>query len=346
MLELRWLIVALVVVAFVQRGAAAQEQNAVFVGGEGGYHTYRIPALMVSAKGTVLAFCEGRRNSGSDAGDIDLLLKRSLDGGATWGAAQVVWKEEGDVTIGNPCPVQDSSTGRIFLAFCRNNDRVFMMSSDDDGVTWAAPTEITQAVKPAGWTWYATGPVHGIQLANGRLLMPCDHRLEDNKIMYSHVIYSDDHGATWRLGGLLTANTDECTAAELADGSVYLNMRSYEGKNRRAVARSTDGGATWSAVTLDESLVEPVCQASVLRYQDRLLFSNPANEKRVRMTVRVSGDDGRTWSAGKVLHEGPSAYSDLAALADGTLLCLYERGEKNAYETITLARFAVEWLTR
>ena len=333
------------------KAACLPKQAPVFVSGEGGYHTYRIPAILVTRNGTVLAFCEGRRKGRSDHGDIDLVLKRSLDGGETWQATQVVWQEEGDVTIGNPCPVEDRDTGRVWLGFCRNNDRVFVTHSDDDGATWAAPVEITQDVKPESWTWYATGPVHGIQLENGRLLMPCDHRLEGSKTMYSHVIYSDDHGATWRLGGVLGENTDECTAAQTVDGAVYLNMRSYHGKNRRAVARSTDGGATWSQVTLDEALIEPVCQASVLRYstakdgdKNRLLFSNPASTERVRMTIRVSYDEGQTWTAGKVLHAGPSAYSDLAVTADGTILCLYERGAASAYETITLARFGIEWL--
>lgn len=337
-------------------GAAAAQgtdpvQAMVFVGGEGGYHTYRIPAMVVSKKGTVLAFCEGRRNSGADAGDIDLVLKRSFDGGATFEPMQVVWQEEGDITIGNPCPVVDQSTGTIWLPFCRNNERVFVTHSDDDGATWAAPVEITQAVKPAEWGWYATGPVHGVQLNDGRLLIPCDHGTKGVKGNQSHVLFSDDHGATWVLGGSLALNTDECTAVQLLDGRVYLNMRSYEGKNRRAIATSQDGGKTWSDVTLDEALVEPVCQASVIRFSDgsggdtpRLLFSNPANEKRFRMTVRVSNDEGKTWSAGRMLYEGPSAYSDLAVLPDKTILCLYERGERGAYETITLARFSIGWL--
>ena len=166
--------------------------------------------------------------------------------------------------------------------------------------------------------------------------------------MYSHVIYSDDHGKSWHLGGVLAEKTDECAAVETADGRVYLNMRSYHGKNRRAVAWSADQGQTWTEPVLDEALIEPVCQASVLRLTDaqrqRLLFSNPANKKRVRMTVRTSYDEGKTWTQGRVLHQGPSAYSDLAVAADGAILCLYERGRDGAYETITLARFSLAWL--
>ncbi|NIA14453.1 MAG: exo-alpha-sialidase [Nitrospiraceae bacterium] len=329
----------------------APEQQPVYIGGEGGYHTYRIPALLVTAKGTVLAFCEGRRNSGSDEGDIDLVLKRSFDHGVTWQDMQVVWGEKGDTTIGNPCPVQDTKTGRVWLLFCRNNSRVFVTYSDDEGATWNEPREITGDVKPDNWTWYATGPVHGIQLDSGRLLIPCDHRIADDERQYSHVVYSDDHGATWTLGGSLDPLTDECTAVQTVGGEVYLNMRSYEDKHRRAVAWSNDGGVTWTAPVLDQTLVEPRCQASAVRLttvedggRNRVLFANPASPMRVKMTVRVSYDECRTWNEGKLLHEGPSAYSDLAVAADGTILCLYERGPKNPYQTITIARFGLGWL--
>jgi sialidase-1 len=248
--------------------------------------------------------------------------------------------------------VVDQSTGIIWLPFCWNNDRVFVTKSDDDGATWATPVEITADVKPQNWSWYATGPVHGVQLSSGRLLIPCDHRVIGEERNRSHVVYSDDHGATWRLGGVLDERTDECVAVETTDGSVYLNMRSYHGENRRAVARSTDGGESWSPVTLDEALIEPVCQASAIRFTDekrndrnRMLFSNPASTDREQMTVRVSYDEGRTWTDGAVLHAGPAAYSDLCVTSDLMPVCLYERGDDNAYETITFAVFSLQWLT-
>src|SRR5262249_28359830 len=131
-----------------------------------------------------------------------------------------------------------------------------------------------------------------------------------------------------------------------------INMRSYHGKNRRAVATSGDGGRTWSEVTLDEALIEPVCQASLLRYtlakdggKDRLLFANPASTKREKLTVRLSYDEGKTWPVAKVLHAGPAAYSALAVLPDRAVGCLYEQGGKSPYEKVTFARFTVEWLT-
>lgn len=317
------------------------KQIDVFISGTDGYHTYRIPAIVITNKGTLLAFCEGRKKSSADHGDIEIVLKRSFDGGETWNKMQIVW-DEGENTVGNPCPAVDRTTGTIWLPFCLNNDRVFVTCSDDDGVTWSTPREITKDVKPHGWGWYATGPGHGIQLKSGRLLIPCDHG-EGNEI-HSHVIYSDDHGATWTLGGSLPPKTDECQAVEMPDGSIYLNMRSNHGKNRRAYAWSTDGGITWSEVKHDDALIEPVCQASLVRFEDKVLFSNPACVKRQWMTVRVSRDQCKTWSAGKVIYPGPAAYSDLCILPNSTVCCLFERGMHHPYEKITLARFILQFV--
>jgi sialidase-1 len=339
------------------------EQSAVFVAGEKGYHTYRIPALIVSPKGTLLAFCEGRKKGTSDAGDIDLLLKRSQDGGKTWGDAQVVW-DDGANTCGNPCPVVERATGTIWLLLTHNLGKdtekaivdgtskgtrtVWVANSSDDGATWSKPVEITRDVKKPEWTWYATGPGVGIQLTGGRLVVPCDNKVARTKARQSHVIYSDDRGKTWKLGGVVGPNCNECQVVERADGSLLLNMRSYQANNRRMVAVSKDGGETWTKPAEDPALVEPVCQASLVRLpgkKARLLFSNPASTRREKMTVRLSDDGGKTWPVSRELHAGPAAYSCLAVLPDGTLACLYERGDKKPYETITLARFSLGWLT-
>jgi sialidase-1 len=340
---------------------APPEHVPVFVAGSGGYHTYRIPALIVSPKGTLLAFCEGRKTSARDSGDIDVVLRRSSDGGKTWQPLQVV-ADAGPDTIGNPCPVVDRTTGTIWLPLTRNRGdedeklirdgkskagrTVWLTKSTDDGATWSEPVEITKQVSDPQWTWYASGPGCGIQLKTGRLVVPCDHTVLGNRQMRSHVIYSDDHGATWKLGGVAGDQTNECQVVERDDGSLLLNMRSYHKKNLRAVATSKDGGLTWSPVTLDETLVEPVCQASLVRYggKGRVLFANPASTKREKLTVRLSYDDGATWPVAKLLHAGPAAYSALAVLPDGRVGCLYERGTKSAYEEITFARFALDWL--
>ncbi len=364
---------------------AAPDQNPLFVSGRDGYHTYRIPALLTTGKGTLLAFCEGRKDSRSDHGDIDLLIRRSTDGGETWSRPQVVWDDGGN-TCGNPCPVVDQETGTIWLLLTHNpgdeglrkilqpgargTRTVWVTSSEDDGQTWAPPREITATTKKPDWDWYATGPGVGIQLRHGphkgRLVIPCDYSYppsspddavpsygEPAPAFGSHVIYSDDHGKSWHLGGNIQPHGNECQVAELTDGRILLNFRSYFGRNLRGRSWSSDGGMTWSEPQDDPQLTEPVCQASLLRYgwpgtggRSRLLFSNPAATERIRMTVRLSYDEGESWPESRVLHEGPSAYSSLAVLPDGAIACLYERGDESAYETITLARFGLDWLTR
>lgn len=364
-------VAALILVSLAAVAGAAEEppREAVFVSGRGGYHTYRIPALLVTKKGTLLAFCEGRKTGRADDGDIDLLLRRSEDGGRTWQPVQRVYEEEDarPVTIGNPCPVLDRQTGRIWLPFCRDNRDVLVTWSDDEGRTWAEPREITDAVKRPDWGWYATGPGVGIQLLHGphrgRLLIPCDHRDADGrKVTSSHVIFSDDHGRTWQLGGTVAPHTNECQLAELRDGRLMINMRNYWGREGdrpergglRAVATSDDGGRTWSELRFDSTLIEPLCQASLIGIGAAngddaawLLFANPASQsKRHRLTVRLSTDGGHSWPVAKVLHAGPAAYCCLAALPEGAFGCLYEAGETDPYESLVFARFSRDWLTQ
>jgi Neuraminidase (sialidase) len=343
------------------------QQNELFISGQYGYHTYRIPALIATSEGTLLAFCEGRRNSRSDHGDIDLMLKRSTDNGQTWSRQQIVYGEAGEITIGNPCPIVDWDTGTIWLPFCRDNRDVLITKSTDDGVTWSEPVDITKDVKKPDWGWYATGPGVGIQLRygkyKGRLVVPCDHREEvaGASTMHSHVIYSDDGGKTWKLGGTAKRDTDECQVVELSDGTLLINMRNswerdgkkLEGGGIRAIAWSKDGGETWSDIQFDSALIEPICQGSIICYTDenrhdinRLLFSNPGSRKaRVNMTVRLSYDEGKTWPVSRSIHAGPCAYSCLETLPDMTVGCLYERGDGSPCEKITFARFTLEWLT-
>ena len=328
----------------------------VYVSGQGGYHTYRIPALLVTTKGTLLAFCEGRKTSRSDHGDIDLMLRRSTDGGATWSAQTIVHEEGGTkkITIGNPCPVVDRATGTVHLAFSRDNDRVFMTRSDDDGATWTARREVTAAVKDPNWGWYATGPGHGIQLTRGahkgRLVVPCDCRDSKgrgqwNAKGHSLAVLSDDGGKTWRRGRMTAASMNECEVVELADGRLLLSMRNYRGKNRRAFAHSDDGGESWSEPKNHQQVYCPTCQSSIHRHAwqpNVLLYSGPGGPGRKALTLRVSRDEGKTWPMAKVLHKGPSAYSDLAVLPDGSICCLYEA---DGYKKITFARLPLTWLT-
>ncbi|NLH15716.1 MAG: exo-alpha-sialidase [Phycisphaerae bacterium] len=350
-----------------------KETTIVFESGKERYHTYRIPALVVTTKGTLVAFCEGRENR-SDAGNIDLLVRTSRDMGKTWSPANVIWSD-GDNTCGNPCPVVDQQTGTLWLLMTHNlgKDRetmiingssqgsrtVWISRSEDDGLTWTIPMEITRDVKMSSWSWYATGPGAGIQISSGqfkgRMLIPCDHIEKETKKYYSHILFSEDHGKTWKFGGSTPQDqVNECEVVELPGGRLMLNMRNYDrSKKNRAVSFSDNGGMDWSDIRHDPALIEPICQASIRRFSEpsnagtksTLLFSNPAStDARVNMSVRLSYDDGQTWPVSSVLHAGPSAYSCLAILPDGTIGCLYEKGQRDPYETIVFDRFSLDWL--
>jgi sialidase-1 len=345
-----------------------QGLNHLFKSGDDGYVCYRIPAIITTNKGTVLAFAEARKTGCGDAGDIDLVVKRSFDGGKTWSGISMVWND-GENTCGNPAPVVDRKTGDIFLLSTWNmgtdhepaiingtsNDtrRVFVLSSSDDGNTWSTAREITKDVKKPDWTWYATGPCNGIQMRSkkykDRLVIPCDHIEAGTKKYFSHSIHSDDHGATWKLGGTTPSDkVNECTVAELPKGKLLLNMRNYTSIRVRQTSTSTNGGETWSELQGDTTLIEPVCQGSLIWYDHKgrkpfLAFSNPANQKsRINMTVRLSYDQGITWAKKLVLFEGPSAYSNLVTLPNGNLACLYESGNKNPYEGIVFREISFD----
>jgi len=334
----------------------------LFESGTSGYNTFRIPAIVTTGKGTLLAFAEGRKNSSSDTGDIDLVLKRSEDNGETWSTLSVV-RNDGENVCGNPSPVVDRSSGIICLLSTWNlgtdheseiirqtskdTRRVFVQYSGDDGVTWSAAKEITGSVKQKNWTWYATGPCHGIQLEDGklkgRLIIPCDHIESATNQYFSHIIYSDDHGKTWKLGGSTPQDqVNECSVAELPGGRIMLNMRNYDRTQKsRKVSVSDDGGITWGNIYSDNSLIEPICQGCLLSDSSDslktgwLLFLNPADENfRVNMTLRLSKDNGTTWPRSKVLYPGPSAYSDMTILTGNNIGCLYEAGLVSPYQGI------------
>lgn len=338
----------------------------LFESGTNGYNTFRIPAILCTAKGTLLAFAEGRKNSSSDTGDIDLIMKRSDDNGKTWSEIIVLWDDEKNV-CGNPAPVQDKETGKIFLLSTWNlgidhesdiisgkshdTRRIFLLVSSDDGRTWSEPAEITGSVKKSNWTWYATGPCHGIQIKKGefrkRLVVPCDHIEEGSGKYYSHIIYSDDCGTTWSLGGTTPQDqVNECTLAELPGGRLMLNMRNYDRKEKtRKISISDDGGHSWGNIYSDPVLIEPICQGSLINYPGKnlILFLNPADEsKRQNLTLRLSYDEGKTWPVARVLHAGSAAYSDITIMETGEIACLYEAGKSSPYEGIMFQKFPLK----
>lgn len=387
---MRRFLTALAVLALAASARAAEpEKIDLWRADAGGYKMYRIPGCVVTKAGTALAYCEARK-TGSDWATIDLLLKRSADGGKTWSEAQKIADVPGpkernpvalakklggkdDVTYNNPVMIADRS-GAVHFVFCLEYMRCFYARSDDDGKTWSKPIEITAPAfgpfkKELDWKAIATGPGHGIQLKSGRLVVPVWVSLgtggSGHGDSVSATIYSDDGGKTWSAGAVAIPNTaewnspNECAVAELPDGTVMMNARSPSKANRRLVTVSPDGASKWSKPTFDDALVEPICMGSLLAVpgpKPRLLFSNPDNlEKsgakappaagsgrdRKNVTVRTSDDSGKTWGAKTVVESGPSAYSDLAALPDGTVLLFYERaGEKGGspYGRLTLAR--------
>jgi sialidase-1 len=281
----------------------------------------------------------------------------------SYGGGQII-SPDGEITVNNPVAIVDRPGGTVHFLYCVEYGRCFYTRSDDEGATFARPVEITAALEPLrkqyDWKVLATGPGHGIQLKNGRLVVPV--WLSTGTGGHAHrpscvtTIVSDDHGKTWTAGAIVVndprlANPSESAVVELSDGRVMLNIRHESKPHFRAVSISPDGAADWSAPRLDDALPEPICMASLVRLpgtKSRILFSNPNNpigRERKNVSVRLSYDDGKTWPVTKSLEPGPRGYSDLAVGPDGTIYCFYERGKTSPARALCLARFNLEWLT-
>ena len=339
---------------------------AVFTAGTEGYHTFRIPVLLVLGNDRLLAFAEARRDGAADSGEIDLVLRRSADGGRTWGPLEVIRHAAG-YTCGNPAPVLTDDGGLVLLSLTNgaqateadilagrvspdHGRRVWVQRSADLGRSWTEPTEITESVRRRDWRWYATGPTRAIELADGRIVVPANHSqpAPDGRQVYSaHAVLSDDGGRTWRLGfvarprpGVREPNESAVTA--LPDGRLLFVSRNEAGvpQHQRLVATSATGGETLDrpyAARVD--LAGTKCQAGVttLPDSDRLATVVLRGPGRRDLELRVSRSEGRRWRRELSVWPGPAAYCDVTSDGQAVLL-LFEAGESDPYSGIRLAR--------
>jgi len=357
--------------------------TSVFVGGQDGYACFRIPAMVTTTKGTVLAVADGRITNCHDIPNpLDLVLKRSTNNGKSWGPLQVIadyGKNTNDTEtyaaydLTNPVPrvaagdaalSLDRSNGRVWVlydngAYVRGKPhnralKLELRFSDDDGATWSPGIDLeaqNPGLRPEGADFMAA-PGNGIQLLGGphagRLIFAA---YIWNKPFFSTVIYSDDHGKHWKRGGISAQGGGETQIAETAPGHLLVTIRNntFPEKGVRFFNRSSDGGETWGKPFYENAnqpaLPDPKCQASLLRVNENLLaLANAADaSSRVRMTLRLSKDGGETWPVSQVIYPGASAYSALSVLSNGDLGMLVEMDN---YQRICFVRRSCEGLTK
>ena len=375
---MRYLLPFFVTLPAAAAGPVLDKQN-LFEVDTGGYAVYRIPGLVVTDKGAILAYCEARK-SASDWGKIDLIYRRSADSGKTWSEPKkivdigggfeknpvAVNKKLGhfpEITTNNPVMIVDKGT--VHFLYCVEYMRCFYTRSEDDGKTFAPPIEITPAFeefrKAYDWKVIATGPGHGIRLSKtGRLVVPV--WLSTGEGSNGHrpsavaTIFSDDGGKTWAAGDIVVQdgevkNPSETAIVELPDGRVMLNIRHESEPHQRLVTGGPDGATKWQKPWVDPALTEPICMGGLIRWDDRILFANPHNpagRERKNLSIHVSEDGGKTWKYRRAIAPGPSGYSDLAVGPDGWGYCFYESGivdGKSFYtKSLALAKFNREWL--
>jgi sialidase-1 len=357
-------LVALSLPVVAQTDRAVFAQIDLFRQGDDGINTYRIPALVETEKGTLIAVADARYDNSRDLpGHIALAMRRSFNGGRDWEPMRIILAVKSG-GVGDASLLVDRSTGRIW---CFHNYgppgigfqtakagaktgpttlQFHAMYSDDDGVSWSEPVDLTPQVKDPSWQAMFSTSGTDIQTSTGRFLVPLVVR-DDKGVIRSRNAYSDDHGKTWKSGESIGDGTDESHNVELKDGIILQNMRN--GKTR-AVAQSNDGGASFGPVSHDAALVDPSCNAGITHYRngktDVLLFTNAASTKRENLMVKASYDEGLTWSLERTINPGPSSYSTVIPLRDGSIGVLYERGDTYAAERITFARFNFDWIAQ
>lgn len=350
---------------------AFNEPIKLFDGGSGVYHSYRIPSIIRTKKGTLIAFCEGRVNNNRDYGNINLICRRSATDGTGWGPEILVKSSDG--TWGNPTAVVNQSDGKIWL-FMSYNDaglsqtgengttkitqpgqrKTFVCYStfDQDGTAWSNPVNVTGDVKPANMVWDAVGPGIGIQKrfgsTSGRLIIPAINRN----------IYSDDNGSTWQYSSI-PGGTSEGTIVERLSGVLMRNDRGV-GSTELYRYKSVGGiGSGWDNFEKVTALPDPHCEGSILRYTDspsRIIFMNSASQTtRTAMRIRVSNDEGITWPISKAIPQNGTGnaklggYSSLVKTADNLIGALIEFNENtsdsdNSHRSIYFHKFNLAWI--
>jgi len=339
------------------------EHKALFSGGDYGSGFFRIPAIATAMDGSLVVISDARYNSAGDLpNDIDLMVKRSEDQGATWSEASIL-ADFGTYGAGDACLVTDKTSGDLITLFPSHNGffqstpnnriRMQMARSTDHGVTWSDPVDISDMIYGPGWyaNFVTSGAMH--QLASGRIVAAAVVRTGPSTALSdleNYMIYSDDGGYTWAcMPNPASSSANEAKLVELVNGDLMMNIRAF---NNRKIAISHDGGQSWDDTYVQEDLIDPFVNGELIRYtsihdgfdQNRLLFSIAASTVRENMTVHLSYDEGDTWNVSKVIYPGPSAYSALTVLDDGTIGLFYENGEYETYQ-MYFARFSLEWLT-
>lgn len=336
------------------------QEQILFKGGDYGSQCFRIPAITTTKTGVLIAVCDARYNGCGDLGGttpIDIIMRRSRDSGTTWDSAKVI-AHIANKGCSDPALVTDRQTGTVWCLFASNNGlfastptnriEVTYVKSNDAGVTWTAPAVISSQIYAPAWyaAWVASGSA--CQTRAGTLCAAIGVRENSGTVISNFMIYSNDHGATWHSGQNRASPTgDEAKVLDRNDGTIMMNIRNAQ---YRKIVLSADSGRTWGTPYLDSGLIDPTCNADLIRYtsvldgynKNRILFSNPASTSRQNMTVRLSYDEGRTWPVSRVITSGASAYSALTVINDGSIGLFYEKG--SAIQMV-FARFSLEWLS-
>lgn len=328
--------------------AEAISKTTVFNAGDDGIDSYRIPSLVTAKDGSLLLFAEGRKESSVDKSPTDLVFKRSEDNGKTWSSLQILADGKGDAYM-DPTALVDDETGKVFLFVTlwpkddhsQKSNTAWLLTSEDHGKTWSDPVDITAQISAKDHYLNGFGPGSGLQLKGdkykNRLVMPT-RQVKDGK-MGNRAIYSDDGGETWEIGES-TQTDNEYMIAESPHDTLIYNLRGPKGK--RLVARSYDGGKSWTEPQIDFELQSAVdyggVEGSILGFDNILFFSAPAGglgsdkiEDRQNLMLYRSFDGGQTWSNKHLLYPNAAGYSSITALKEGGLAIVFETADEASF---------------